>query len=722
MFDNTDSLIPYSDCNVSGSYKDRVEQAKAWSIDAVRAIITPTNNLHELDDQWNRFNTMIKKNRRESDWKSIELFGVSNQEHYEIIRNYLLDKNIEDEFDIDLIPPIQDGDAPVSESYIDLDAADSYYNPDAINYTTEDVEKAKEWADESNRAIIVPTRTLDGLETLWGAYNLMIKKHRRESDWMSQELFGITNLKHYEYLKAQFLKEDIKNRNDNYDFLSEALYMTDGIEKRYIANIAKNGQPVSLTESALKLARPNKSIYEELIVNNIISDAIAVYSDGLSPHVIPAISTSDMPYLSPNDMIDMGVYGQAPTENHFGAVADNTMINDNVSVKEWFSMYQASEDGFYTEMNHLTGDWVNKVRGLTHGLSRMIESGAEDEKINARKQSILELGWNPDIPFTDKARSLATECAIHRIGSNSIKPQIIDLKEFECDESAEMVYTEANKSDLKPVFVVMTEGKSRFSGAIKTITHSIYSHASISFDYTLEEMYSYAIAGGENGFRKENLKKNTRKDSRIGVYVFFVSEAVYNKMQDLIKLLAENPDKTRYSYKNLVTFLFNIPYSNDWKMVCSQFVDRCLKVAGIDITKADSSLVSPAKLDTALKNEERIYHLYEGLMPDYKPEKIKNIVNSLMKKCKPLKEQNLGVYDTEFSFINAVIENAKNINALQELMEHKSVVENANYKALLEKVLFNSLEVHPFSESVILNNSDTLDYVTALTHKYIKPL
>ena len=182
MYDN-DSLIPYDELEKSnsnkGSYSDRINQAKEWSEDAIRAIITPVSTLEVLDEQWNRFNSMIKKNRRESDWKSIELFGISNQEHYEIIRKELLDRDIEDSISNKLIPPIQDGDTPIVESYIDLDAADSYYNPDAISYTTEDVRKAREWAEESDRAIIIPTRTLDELDNLWDAYNHMIKKHKR---------------------------------------------------------------------------------------------------------------------------------------------------------------------------------------------------------------------------------------------------------------------------------------------------------------------------------------------------------------------------------------------------------------------------------------------------------------------------------------------------------------------------------------------------------------
>lgn len=715
MFDNSDELIKPLDHRQN----NQVDKAKEWSKKAMRYIITPEDSLKDLDNAWDNFNSMIKKNRRESDWKSIELFDMTNQEHYEKLRDKFMALDIENKIETDLIPLIQDGDDPISESYIDLDAADSYYNADAINYTTEDVNKAKEWGKESNRTIIIPTRTLEELENLWDSFNLMIKKHRRESDWMSLELFGLSNLKHYEYLKNQFLKEDIKK--DDYDYISEASRAKSA--SKYINELAKNS-PIALTESIIKLVKPNKTIYEEIIINNIVSDAIASYTDGLSPSIIPSINCSDMPYLTPNDMIDMGVYGQSPVDNYFNSIADNSMINENISVKEWFSMYQAANDGFYTEMGSISSDWVHKVRELTYGLSRMIENGAGDMEINSRKQSILELGWNPDIEFSNDARIIARESFIDRVSRKMSKTKIVNLTEFKYHNNYSMI-NEAinNKQNLKPIYIIMTEGKRLVSKAIKAATHNKYSHASISFDPSLTEMYSYGMQG--QGFRSENINEDIPdKTSRIGVYLFFVSDSIYDKIIAFINNLKENPSKTKYSYKNLLTYVFNIPYNNDYKMICSQFVDRCLKVAGINISRTDSSLVSPAKLDTVLKNEKKIYHIYEGLATKYDAKRAEHLTNSLLKKCKPLKEYSIKDINTETSYMNTIYSNCRDILALSELSKYKDIVSNNKYKPLLEKVLFDILEVEPFLESgeSVIDDRPSIDFMGKMIRKFMNPI
>ena len=215
-----------------------VEEAKKWAINANRIIVTPTEDINELESTWIKFNEMIKKNRRESDWKSLELFGCTNQEQYEKTRDHLLlaDSTMHDRIQDDFIG-IQGANDPLTEVHVAdyADNAESYYNTTVITYTPEDVEKAKEFAADSNRAIIIPTRTLAELEELWDAYNLQIRKHKRESDWISQQYFGISNQTHYEYLKNEFLKEDI--RDDDFEKYGSVI---EGVTYHDIVNISLN--------------------------------------------------------------------------------------------------------------------------------------------------------------------------------------------------------------------------------------------------------------------------------------------------------------------------------------------------------------------------------------------------------------------------------------------------------------------------------------------------
>lgn len=705
---------------------DKVTSALNWSIDANATIIIPTANLTDLESRWINFNSMIKKKRRESDWKSIELFGMTNPEHYEKLRSEILKNDIENDIDKEI--------TPVSESYIDME--DSYYATDAINYTSVDVEKAREWAKDSDRVIILPTRTLAELEELWDSYNMMIKKHRRESDWMSTNIFGITNLRHYEYLKNQFLKEDIREEDkETYGSVIEGVNMSK--LKRYYGQ-AINESITDSVKSLTEMVVRSNGVYEDALTSNIVSDVLDKYdSDIVEPSdIVDTIICGDMPYIDPQEMIDKGVFGQSPAENYYGILADNSMLTDKVSVKEWFDLYRAIDKGLYTEFGNYASEWVNKVRDLLYELNLMKDKWSED-KVLARKQSLLELGWDPDVEFSNKARKIAREMANIRMRSNFSGKQfkVIDLKEFKSYNSLESI-TESSNS-LKPVYVVMIEGKSYFSKAIRAVTKDIYSHVAISLDSELHNMYSYGIAINEHsdrkGFRREDIS-DLPIGGRIGVFAFFVSDNVYKKIVAFIDSFKENAEKTSYSFTNLITYLFNIPYNTEWKLVCSQFVDRCLQAAGINLTGKDSSQVSPSDLNKSLLHENRIYNLYEGIHSNYDAKAIQKLVSTLSKKAKPLKEAYSSYYINENMYITGVLSNINNIDALMEMKDHISVVTNSLTKALFENVIFDAVSIRPLGEAkefpiqfdkdgnLLIKNLKKIDYEAeyAKSHKLLK--
>lgn len=726
----------------------QIEEAIAWSVDAMRTIIIPTGNLDDLERQWIEFNSMPKKHRRESDWKALELFGMTNQEQYEgcrssILGNYDIENEIEKQFDsipiktgseIETwyntykdIHTIQAGDIPVSESYID-DFSNSYYTSDAINYTSLEVEKARKWADESNRVIIIPTRTLSELEALWDAYGAMHHKHCRESDWMSLELFGVTNLKHYEYLKNQFLQQDI-NVADNDRYGSVIEYVVNPDMKKYFVEMCKTSPSIAVVKTLLELAIPTKSIYEDHVIGNVINTTIDTIDDisDVLPNMM--VNYGDLPYFTPEDMIDMGINEPIPTDNFFGVSADNTHVTDTMTTSEWFEMYKATFNGFYTEYTSIASDWVHKVRTLMHGLDKLKESGNSDA-INARKQSILELGWNPDIKFDDNARNIAKECTGHLISNKFGVTKVVDLRGFRAPSNRNSALYEDASEDhkLHPVYVILTEGKSAFSGAIKGITKSIYSHASIAFDAELKHMYSFGIENKTNknakgGFREEDIA-DVPEGGRVNVFAFFVGDEPYKKIVDLVENLKENINKTAYGYKNLFAYLFKIPMNTgNYTMFCSQFVDSCLKAAGIDITGKKPIFVAPEDINKAARNEKRIYNLYQGLASNYNWIEVKNLIDSLSKRAMPLKEHNIYFTD-ERSYITGILTNIHNATFLREMSSHSYLVKDKNIKRLLEDKLFDALEIRAYCESksfpiefdkngdLILKNIDRIDFVT----------
>ena len=684
--------------------ENKIKDATDWQDVNNKTIITPVGSLDELEKQWRDFNSMVKKHRRESDWKCIELFGMTNQEVYNKLKSDFVSDDIDTYSDHDSIEDyIRAEDQPIAESFAfsdsDLtDITNTYYNQDAkADYTEDAVKHAIEWGKQYNRVIIVPTRNLIELETLWEAYQYMLHKHKRESDWKSIELFGMSNLNHYQILKSNFLKNNINSGEETlYDKLvseSSVMKITDAPRMilNYLAEEAKTAPKLEVMKSILELYAQNNSVYDEILTVNGISDVLDNCPEIVSSLPEGEIIHGDLPYISPEEMIDMGVHGQTPAENFYGEKADNEEFREGVSTKKWFEFYQASTNGFYDEFTNMSADWVSKVRELTFGLNELKRTGT-DAQINARKQSILELGWDPEIPFDDKARSISRELYKEHAIQNSFETKFIDLREFNASFETDDKKDDEDKpiSDLKPIFIVLTEGKALISKIIKKATKNIYSHSSISFDPNLRTMYSFLTGG----ISTENIM-NVKDGRRIGVYAFFVEPDKYKHIKENIQYYLDNKEKTHYSIINLLTYLFHIKLNMDWNMICSQFVDKMLKLAEIDISKKDSSQVSPADFSKILKKNRKVYTIYKGLGEKYDGERTKRVIEGLMRKAKPITE---GVFfESEYDYIRSIIANIHDVNYLMSIKEYSSIVTNEKIRQALHEYVF--VDIQPYTEA-----------------------
>lgn len=681
--------------------QDKVLQARKWIKENGSIIILPPDNSDDLEKQFIEFCRLDGNARSVSDWACINIFGNTNESLY---------KSYKESFN----PAAISEAAPVDDTPADYDNESDRY---VTNYTTVEVERAREWMAVSEKIIIIPTRTLEELEYLWNAYNCMKLKHRRESDFMSYELFGANNITHYEYLKQSFLDQSKPEKE-----IPVVEYCVDGNPTKYLRRVSDSLDSISYAQVVIESYLRSKSVYEDSLINNVIDDTIADHTDTIESSPDVGVCYGDMPYFSPEDMLAMGINGTNPEDNFYGVYADNLDVNDATTVAEWFKMYQAANDGLYCEFSYLSADWVHKVRSLMFGLNRIKESG-DDLAINARKQSILELGWNPDVEFTDKARMVAKECAIERINSSRPRTRIIDLSEMIIPENFYIKESMDEDNILYPVYVVLSEGKSLFSGAIKNTTKSIYSHASIAFDSTLEHMYSFGISkttnNTSNGFREENAKLDTPPGGRISVFVFFLKKNAYDKVVEFVDNLKKNINKTKYSLTNLFTYLFNIPYNNDMKMICSQFVDRCLKLAGVNITNKDSSLVTPEDINKAATDENRIYSVYKGLASSYDGNRTDKLVSGLTSSgVKSVRENSIYLED-QTSYLVGLSSNINDMAYLMEMKDHINLVKNPSIKRFLEEVVFDQLRVVPYTTiSHTTNNGPSLEFMNNMIKEH----
>ncbi|MBR5296320.1 MAG: hypothetical protein IKU29_00415 [Parabacteroides sp.] len=181
------------------------------------------------------------------------------------------------------------------------------------------------------------------------------------------------------------------------------------------------------------------------------------------------------------------------------------------------------------------------------------------------------------------------------------------------NEFFKMESVDATKAS--PIYFVFTKGKSPIiSKAISKATDSDYTHISISFDSSLDNMYSF----GGKGFRKESIHDDIRKNLDIDVYGTYLSNDAVETMKDMCADFISNSKKTKFDYPALVKKLFGSDKkgSSGYKEICTTFVNKLLNSAGVSLS--DKNIPSPEEVRTNAKAKtDQIFQLYAGNSKDY---------------------------------------------------------------------------------------------------------
>ena len=272
-----------------------------------------------------------------------------------------------------------------------------------------------------------------------------------------------------------------------------------------------------------------------------------------------------------------------------------------------------------------------------------LNSTSNREKRSAIKESIYNLGWNPEIPFSLEA---ANKTYIRYPEFKPIK--FFDLRESYIKEAArpamEKIPNNATYENLKdkiiPVFVVLVSGNSPLGDTIKWFTDSQWSHAAIGFNSSLETLYSFNLYFNKltlyNGFSIEGkdfyLKQN--RDVKIKVYSLFVTPEQKESMNNAIEWYIKNKNNTKYNFGNILNIaLRRIVTKNSEdkdKMICSQFVYSILKLANFKMKRTkENSKITPADIDQ-LADDARFYCMYEGRLIDYKSKIIDEMIKKII--------------------------------------------------------------------------------------------
>lgn len=579
-------------------------------------IIKDTDDIEELQREWDLFQTqMTKKQQEKSDERSIEIWRMTNQEHYETLRDSLIDEfeqtystnddTLEQQDDYEEEEKPEEDDTPenlVNTSLDDLEI------PDDENDITEPMKEDVSNTQKDNIADqfeidtdinIISTihgkdtdEMLDNLEKQFTEYNSQSKDHKLRSDDESIAIYNKTNVDRYNDIKKFLLKSrQIEN--------TERVTSTDGKTLKtdtthyfgeFVSQVYQNMQAVNEAES-LKSKQHRRF--------------------------------NDCPYFTPTEMIDMGVYTNG---NFYSPFADNDGLITGIKIPLWFDSYKnMCMDHIFEDYR---SDWIDTLDNLYSDFEDIKASG-DKEKILARKQSILNLGWNPEIAFNRKNRLKASKRVSDILDKTIPKDVFINLDDI--PESDDEILSESvSKSTHKPVFLIFTQGSTPIvSQGIKLFTGSEYSHASISFDPELNEVYSFNIRE-KSGFIRENL--SSFGENVISVMTFFAPNKIVQQLKDKVKDFEDN--KTTFDLRIFLNKILHIDHKvskNEYHQVCSTFVDTVLKSGSINLT-GDINIPDPGQLyDHAKSMPNKIIEVFNDKAPKYDGKKTKRKLTTLLK-------------------------------------------------------------------------------------------
>jgi len=475
------------------------------------------------------------------------------------------------------------------------------------------MERAEEWNNNSLNKIITKATSLKDLETQWERYQAIPIHDRNKLDTTSTEIFGINNTDHYNSQKRDYVKKDIENPKP------DVLYTI--TKEEALLEYASNTDPIT---SALTCIRLQESAYPNSKI--LCEKAEKELDDKISMDNMMAMSIT--PYFTPSQMEKLGL-SVLDVGGMYSNEPDNVIIGD-ISTKEWFLEYKNRFNGYDDTSYTSQSAWVESMKKLYSDYEDIKESG-DINKINSRKQSILDLGWNPEIDFNEETRILATNRINSILNEEYSRYRIIDIEQSVSLMNENFVYNESeNGPKIKPIFVVFFNTKNLFNKIARLVDKSVYSHVSISFNPSLKTLYSFDAKHG--GFHTEYLKDFIEEGNVKAIQVFctFVDEERYHKMKNRISNFHKDKEQRGYSFLNLITIPLKINYINQSKMVCSQFVDSMLKLADLDTTHMVSSIISPGNLNRHIKKfKGDMYKIFTGDPKNYNTNKVGEFINNL---------------------------------------------------------------------------------------------
>lgn len=667
---------PYSADEVKKNYGVDVynkliqDPVHKYRMDSGIELIHKEPSKDELERIWKNWNRMTTTQKRESDKKSMELFGKTNKDHYdELISSY-------------------------DESYT-LEFKESEVEGKSIVYFTKEITpqsllKIYQFMTDSSHGVN-PLHGNIGVKISTGEYG----SHNFLSPLLIKDLVsylhGVIIECNTAYVGKRNTTEDHWNTIKTHGFLDIAncdimdeegdfpLPVKDPyhIEKNYVGNHLKRydsilmlshfkghamaGYGGALKNMSIGMASSRGKLHIHTAGEG--GDMMKADRDKFLESMVDA-DMSVMDYMGRENILYVNVANNLSIDCDCDAHPKDPGISDiGIFVStDPVALDQACIDAVYNHPEEKKRNLINRItsRNGTHTIDCAYEKGLGNKHYvildidQVVEESYIEEEIENEFSPTSfvKRSSLPaknqknhTRYLRKKAHSNKTNNATAQNELPKYNQIGELYVEEVAKSvQVKPIFIVTSYTNTPFGKAIKTFTHSEYTHAAISFDTSLEKLYSfnadskYSSNGYKGGISRESLSSyiDSYEKTIIQVNCIFLKPSDFDIVQKTLDNLLENEEKTKYAYSNIINILIGRAKDTGMAMVCSQFVSYMLHTADIKLLDKPDNTVTPKDLSTIAN--PRVYKIFEGYAKDYEKTRIDRIFRKLKTKALLIKE------------------------------------------------------------------------------------
>lgn len=176
---------------------------------------------------------------------------------------------------------------------------------------------------------------------------------------------------------------------------------------------------------------------------------------------------------------------------------------------------------------------------------------------------------------------------------------------------------------MSKVYIIATYTGTALARVIRKISHTPYSHISISLNEELKPMYAFGRLYPRTpifaGLVEENINEGLyalKKNTECRVYELEVSEKEYALIKQNLYSKWNKRKSLKYDTRGLAMLALNKPRVRENKYVCSNFVSHVLEESGVKIFTKPYYEIQPIDF---IYNSSGLNLTYEGLLSEYKP-------------------------------------------------------------------------------------------------------